>query len=723
MPATPCAARKQQITLAQLSSYDDILTDALVDHAYYWTTIPKNRISYHPSRGVTESKIAKIIQSHLIVEPDIELAETKLLATEGLRRFHNGLKTPKEKDDFRAHLRRYMRLYLPDCPFEVSSTNRYTIMSHEAAITARKFIKRGQPVKYLEGIQVMITEKEDRELSKRKKDFSIVVSARNKCASLFMGPARFANHDCGANARLTITGHTGIEIVATQNIEVGDEITVSYADNYFGEDNCECLCSTCEENAVNGWAQPEGGAVLNKSVEEVVAEGYFLRRRSNREDSCASASRTPSVTPDIRPRIRKTRPKAPRVDSEGAPITNSPVPQNLLRQKRKREIESLQSPPVTPAKKLKMAQYEVQPIPMSGTLSRRSSDDISASGQSSSESGSADMAMTDATTPEEDPKEPGLSSPALTPTRLLLQVLKQEESETSSLSELAFTPSEVACDENPVAEAPLPTIETTQAAEQISAVLPINPAVVELSSVEPITLPSPIAPVPSEDVAVLPPSALSTAESAVKEEPERGRPRRGRPRKGEERKVVAIAEVTPTQIRKRTPGDYQLTPALLFEPNTAWIHCTICNDPFVQQNAYYTRSSCPRCERHSKLYGYQWPKTEKEGPNDKEERILDHRLVHRFLTADDEAKIRGRRPPSSYLKPATALVVVEGEAPVKRGRGRPRKYPLPQLVLPAAPAQLDPDAVAEDEDEDEGDSGSTRRSGRRRQPSLKAAGC
>ncbi|KAG4217044.1 hypothetical protein PC116_g34475, partial [Phytophthora cactorum] len=186
---------------------------------YYWTTIPKNRPSYHPSRGVKEEEITKIIQSHLIVDPDIETAESKLLATDGLRKFHDALKTPKEKADFRAHLRRYMQIYLPDCPFEVSSTNRYTIVTHEAAVTARKFVKKGQPIKYLSGIQVLITEKEEKELSKRKKDFSIVVSARNKCASLFMGPARFANHDCEANARLMTTGQAGIEIIAARDIE------------------------------------------------------------------------------------------------------------------------------------------------------------------------------------------------------------------------------------------------------------------------------------------------------------------------------------------------------------------------------------------------------------------------------------------------------------------------------------------------------------------------
>jgi hypothetical protein len=51
---------------------------------------------------------------------------------------------------------------------------------------------------------------------------------RNKSASLFLGPARFANHDCGANARLMTTGKEGMEILALRDIEIGEEITVSY---------------------------------------------------------------------------------------------------------------------------------------------------------------------------------------------------------------------------------------------------------------------------------------------------------------------------------------------------------------------------------------------------------------------------------------------------------------------------------------------------------------
>ncbi|KAI0393934.1 hypothetical protein F5Y17DRAFT_283755 [Xylariaceae sp. FL0594] len=722
-PPAPCS-KKQPLTLTQLSLYDDILTDVLVDHAYYWTTIPKNRTSYHPSRGVTEEEITKIIQSHLILEPDLDVAESKLLATGGLQRFYNGLKTLKEQDDFRAHLRRYMRIYLPDCPYEVSSTNRYTIYNHEAAITARKFVKKGQPVKYLSGIQVMISEKEDKELAKKKKDFSVIISARNKCAALFMGPARFANHDCDANARLMITGQAGIEIVATRDIQVGEEITVSYAENYFGENNCECLCKTCEDKCVNGWAQGETTPALKMSIEEPpAAEGYSLRRR-RREGSCASGSRTPSVTPDMRPRIRKTKPRTADGKGERDSLCDSPGPQGLLREKRKKEFDCLQSPPVTPAKRLKILQYEVVPVPTPGELERRESNDATSSEHSASTA--ADTLtptdapdMTDATTPEEDAQEAevAMKSPELTPIRTRVAPLKQEETESSTLAELSRSPS-------------VPPIFVTKSDEDFGNIVVASPVVVneQVDDLPSINLVSPSAPTiaVSEEPLPAPSIAIQGAVENPSEEGERGRIRyrRGRPRKGEERRVSQPTVEPVPPPRKRAPGDYTLTPVLLAEPNMAWIHCTVCGDAFVQQNAYFTRSSCFRCERHSKLYGYVWPKTEKEGPHDKEERILDHRMVHRFLDTEEEARIRGRKLPSSYTTTTVTARPTE-VTPGKRGPGRPRKYPLPVLepnVSSPAPSAPSPPPPPPPPSDGEG-SINVRRTGRRRTLSAKASSC
>ncbi len=606
----------------------------------------------------------------MIVEPDLETAEAKLLATDGLRKFYQGLKTPKEKDDFRNHLRRYMQIYLPDCPFEVSSTNRYTIVTHEARVTARKFIRKGQPVKYLSGIQVLISPKEEEALSARKKDFSIVVSSRNKCASLFMGPARFANHDCGANARLMITGQAGIEIIATQNIETGDEITVTYGENYFGEDNCECLCKTCEDNVANGWAQASGNTVVKKSIEEVAAEGYSLRRR-RRDDSAASVSRTPSVTPDIRPRVPKSRSKALKGDSRRTSLARSPGPETLLREKRKREFESLTTPPVTPAKKRKTIHCMIQSVPTPQALFTRSSDEDSISGGSTSELGAGDMVMTDATTPESDIKEPTLQSPEPSPEKPQAPSLKQENSTMSSSSEMAPSPLLVE-DRDSITAVPLPTIEsipkpnktaddnTTTQDGKTNKVL-----------IEQTTLSTPTSPV--ANAAEDSPTNISLITSQNNASDERSTPDRGRSRSLEEpREVKATDEEsfqnTKSSQRVRVPGDYTLTAVLLSEPDTAWVHCTICSEAFVQQNAYFTRSACPRCERHSKLYGYQWPKTEKEGPSDKEERVLDHRMIHRFLDPEDEMRIRGRKLPSSSSSSSSSSLKPPTSKPSKQSK-------------------------------------------------------
>lgn len=587
-----------------------------------------------------------------------------------------------------------MRIYLPDCPFEVSSTNRYTIYSHEAAITARKYIKKGQPIKYLSGIQVMITAKEDKELAKRKKDFSIVISSRYKCAALFMGPARFANHDCDANARLMITGQAGIEIVATRNIDIGDEITVSYADNYFGEDNCECLCKTCEGNVANGWAQGGEGAALKKSIEDSNIEGYSLRRR-RRDDSCASGSRTPSVTPDIRPRIRKTKPKTQNGTSERESLCDSPVPHNILREKRKREYESLQSPPTTPAKRLKTLQYKVEPVLIPGGLERRNSDDATSSEHSASDSASTDAAvMTDATTPEAETQEPALQSPELTPVRPRIMALKEEDSDLSLIADFSRTPS-----------AP-PVLNTNSVGrlEDNALSSTANSQVDEMSLVAVVALPASATAIMEELPITSPEDVLKT----LGPQPSRGRPRgRARSKADEERKGAESIDEAVQLTKKRMPGDYTLTPALLSEPNTAWIHCTNCGDAFVQHNAYYTRSSCFRCERHSKLYGYLWPKTEKEGPNDKEERIVDHRTIHRFLDTEEEARVRGRKVPVAYASPN--LVTHSNDARVvKRGPGRPRKYPVAQPDLDSAGAE---------------NSVNVRRTGRRMTPSSKVVTC
>ncbi|KAK4223643.1 putative histone-lysine N-methyltransferase set-9 [Podospora fimiseda] len=626
-------AKKDKLTLAQLAAYDDILTDALIDHTFYWTTIPKNRTSYHPSRGVKEEEITKLIQNHLIVDPNLATAEEKLLATDGLKKFYNGLWTPKEKDDFKAHLRRYMSTYLPDCPFEVNATNRYTIVSFEASITARRFIRRNETIKYLAGIQVTITPEEEAQMALRKKDFSLVVSSRSKTTSLFMGPARFANHDCDANARLVTRGQAGIEIIACRDIDVGDEITVSYSDSYFGEDNCECLCQTCESKLMNGWKPADGSVSIQASIEEdfLAVQGYSFRRRRRDESAAGSSSRTPSVTPDIRPRVLK-RQRSQMMAGDRASTTDSMEPGSAV-QKRSLEV-AFGTPPVTPAKRFKQAQYEVVSVPPESPISRGSSETEFARSPLSSEAGTA--ALTDATTPGPDSPSTLMLSPKTTPARPAAETLKVEETASELDVQLDSLPTILPTTENsPPADSPRPESNTIE----------IVPPTLSLDIPEPDATPK------------------ATADKPIVTEIPATPVGRGRPKKTQ---AVPVSPTAPT--RHRVPGDYTLTPLLLAEPETAWVHCTNCSTAFVQKDAYYTRANCPRCERHSKLYGYIWPKTEPAGPNDKEKRILDHRTINRFLDPEDEARVRGRK----HWKDMMNSVRVSTQDSEMHDRGRAR---------------------------------------------------
>lgn len=547
----------------------------------------------------------------MVINKDLDAAEKKLLATDGLRRFHNGLKTDKEKTDFRRHLRRYLQIYLPDCPWEVNSTNRYTIVSHEAAVTARKSIRRNESIKYLSGIQVVITPEEEKEIAVRKKDFSIVVSSRNKCTSLFMGPARFANHDCGANAKLMTTSQAGIEIIATRPIEPGEEITVTYGENYFGEDNCECLCKTCEDHLRNGWEPAEGAVVVKKSIEEEKVDGYSLRRR-RRDESTGDSSRTPSVTPDIRPRVLKRKKSMGMSQARDSLAMDSPVPVTSPRgQKRSR---CLATPPITPAKKPK---HLVESVTTERGSSRGSS--LGGSGPSSN----GDGVETDVTTPDNDSPEPVLE----TPSKDAMPVMKLEESDRARMDEMAKT-------------APLSpqSSQGTNSPQKTDSQTPTNTTPGRLASMSITAILN--APMESEpqQVAPIAVSIETVEESQIAESDAEEPPAK---RRKYQRRIYLKQSTPPARLRE--PGDYLLTPLLLSEPEMAWIQCMNCNTYFVQPNAYYTRSNCPRCERHSKLYGYVWPKTDKEGPRDKEERVLDHRTIHRFLDADDERKVRGRK--------------------------------------------------------------------------------
>lgn len=633
-----------------------------------------------------------IIQKAVIVEKNTAKAEAQLLELQGLKKFFLNLKTDKEKSDFRQHLRKYINIYLPDCPFEVSSTNRYTVATHEAAVTARRLIRKGEVIKYLSGIQVIMTPEEEEHIGLSRRDFSIVISSRNKTASLFLGPARFANHDCGANARLMTSGTTGMDIIAVKDIDVGEEITVTYGEDYFGEDNCECLCKSCEDSCRNGWQGPDdnkGSVTAPKpSIEQEASfDGYSLRHR--RRLGSSGSSRVSSMTPEvnIRPLVPKKTPSMiSRFKEHISPLgkSQSPVTEpdsRPLKRKRDGEIPAVsnrleygQDDPL-----IKIESSDETPSQMDRSPAIRPREDAS---KRKREQESSDIPLNPL---RKRPKnhngeivQADLSvihnGDDRSPSSLCSSSRPQSLTPDSTVDEITGTDATSADEETIVVDG--------KEGKENEATIIVSPKArrnCTMKSTTDSTSAGPLAQALSGE-SILVAQSTSTDHPAVREddtssvlsdldlnlefndatitaEPKGARKDNARRRKA----IAAVANADMDHAPKiRIPGDYVLTPALLSEPASAWINCTICESSFVQKDAYFTRSSCPRCERHSKLYGYMWPKTDKEGRDDSEERVLDHRTVHRFIRPSEERSIRKKNRPSGESRAGTQEESQEG---------------------------------------------------------------
>jgi histone-lysine N-methyltransferase SUV420H len=185
--------------------------------------------------SIPEEDIVPVLEG-VAERQDEAAAVSRILKLLCLRGYLSELSKPLH---FQAQLKLYVNIFLPDCPFEINITTRYST-APEACITARKPIKEGV-IKYLSGYLVLLTEEEEQTLTTTNRDFTIVTSSRKKGISIFLGPGRFANHDCEANAKFSTT-EDGMQVVAMRNINVSEEITVIYESHYFSENNRECLC-------------------------------------------------------------------------------------------------------------------------------------------------------------------------------------------------------------------------------------------------------------------------------------------------------------------------------------------------------------------------------------------------------------------------------------------------------------------------------------------------
>ena len=556
-------------------------------------------------------------------------------------------------------------------------------------MTARRLIKRGETIKYLSGVQVMLSGEEERDLGLRRTDFSIVVSSRKKSASIFLGPARFANHDCDANARLVTTGLQGMEVMAVREIETGEEITVTYGDDYFGVDNCECLCKTCESLGRNGWASKDGEEGDEKPAvpmpsEQLNIDGPYSFRRKRKYVSDRD-SMTPTATPELRPPpvLKKRRSKrglavvavesfdssqpsatatkdsahdcstCPAIhmtqsDSHSlSTVTSSAGDTDLNLHTSDSPCESSLIMPERPAFLFPKVEDDGDTRPHADDyIASEVMPEKSASNDKGNHSLGDRVATAGSKQRRSAPSETEiLAIPAPIPTIENLREMSDEHPSTDSNS-----PSSSAFDEihKENASTDASSVSDDAAAVDSTATRPrfidedtivVGRAVrIERDPKKPRRCTLPAA---ESTLSKVPNAGLDKPAMTMITRSKKTRPTKKKPTE-RKAKVLPSIDVDPSRHtpKIRAPGDYVLTESLLCESYSAWIFCTICEAAFVQPDAYFTRSACPRCERHSKLYGYAWPKTERTGKGDKEQRVADHRTVHRFIRPDEEKEIK-----------------------------------------------------------------------------------
>ncbi|KAI1319721.1 Histone-lysine N-methyltransferase set9, partial [Mortierella claussenii] len=309
--------------LQTLSTLDDLLSDVLLDGINLWFQTHKMNKDYRPMR-LPSGNILDIIQRKVIVERKVPEAVKDLLEIEAIKKL---FKTDKEIQDFNIHARRYLNIYLPTAGFEISQTDRYSAVTNksEACVIANRPFQVGSELRYCAGTIAILNEQEEKDLESRTSDFSVIkTSRRGTC--LFLGPARFVNHDCDPNCSFMSAGTNVIYFKVQKAINVNDEITTHYGDNYFGVNNQECLCATCERHGRGGYKKSKAAVLetpssptLNLAQEQ--APGRKLRIRSKklnyRPTLLSRSSRKQTRTPP------KT--SSPPVETDTIPSTLGPL--------------------------------------------------------------------------------------------------------------------------------------------------------------------------------------------------------------------------------------------------------------------------------------------------------------------------------------------------------------------------------------------------------------
>ncbi|KAI6121445.1 hypothetical protein F5141DRAFT_1211125 [Pisolithus sp. B1] len=250
------------MNVRDLSKDDDFLSHLLVEKLgtggvplYVHKMDPSRRLP-KVDAGDLMGIVRRMVESKSGPQIAVRQAVDGLLALSPVRYYLRPY-TQKQINAFATHASRYFELYNPNGSIEIAHTSRYSHMTgkSELCILATRPLTPG----------VVIAELKDLRTSDIRRDFSVIHSRQMKKNHLFLGPARFVNHDCENNCELFREGKY-ITFRVVRPVAVGEEITAHYGDGYFGKRNRYCLCETCEKNGRGGYTPENNNGGSNSEV-------------------------------------------------------------------------------------------------------------------------------------------------------------------------------------------------------------------------------------------------------------------------------------------------------------------------------------------------------------------------------------------------------------------------------------------------------------------------